>query len=417
MTARNRFYVLALLAGLAACATQPAVRPSPAVAPASVAGVAGTGSAVRSAPTLPTQDYYVFAAAEGNDQIYLIRFGPSGIRSERTSTTGIMPTDVDGPHGVAMSPDGKFYYVTTAHGTPFGYLWKYATANDSLAGRVMLGNFPATAQVTPDGSFIYVVNFNLYGEMVPSSMSIVSTDEMVEVARVTTCTMPHGSRINPQGTKQYSGCMMDDMAVEIDTRDFGISRHFMLTRGKEKGMPGPPAQHRAMAGGPAMAGHDMSGHGMEAPKPGDVSCSPTWVQPSSDGSKIFVACNKSSDVVEIDVATWAMTRRLPAGNGVYNLAVTRDGKYLVGTNKRDKSVSVIDIASGAEAARIPTSRRVASGLTISSDDRYAFITQEGVGSEPGAVDVIDLHALQKVATIDIGQQAGGIDFWKATAPR
>jgi DNA-binding beta-propeller fold protein YncE len=58
-----------------------------------------------------------------------------------------------------------------------------------------------------------------------------------------------------------------------------------------------------------------------------------------------------------------------------------------------------------------------SGLAISSDDRYAFVTQEGVGSEPGAVDVIDLRALQKVATIDIGQQAGGIDFWKSVPPR
>jgi DNA-binding beta-propeller fold protein YncE len=112
-----------------------------------------------------------------------------------------------------------------------------------------------------------------------------------------------------------------------------------------------------------------------------------------------------------------MTRRIPTGNGVYNLAVTRDGRYLVGTNKRDRSVSVIDIASGREAARVPTTRRVASGVTISSDDRYAFVTQEGVGSEPGAVDVIDLRALRKVATVDIGQQAGGIDFWKAAAPR
>jgi DNA-binding beta-propeller fold protein YncE len=78
---------------------------------------------------------------------------------------------------------------------------------------------------------------------------------------------------------------------------------------------------------------------------------------------------------------------------------------------------VIDIATGKEAARIATTRRVPSGVALSSDDRYAFATQEGVGSEPGAVDVIDLRALTKVATIDIGQQAGGIDFWKAVPPR
>ena len=209
-----------------------------------------------------------------------------------------MPADVDGPHGVAVSPDGKYYYVSTAHGTPYGFLWKYALANDSLAGRVMLGNFPATLQITPDGAFAYVVNFNLHGEMVPSSVSIVSTDEMVEIARVTTCTMPHGSRINAQGTKQYSACMMDDMAVEIDTRTFGVSRHFVVGKGKEQGMQGAPAARR---GEPRVARHERARHGAaEAGRRqllADVGAAVGRRQLA-----LFVACNKSSDIVEIDVA-------------------------------------------------------------------------------------------------------------------
>jgi DNA-binding beta-propeller fold protein YncE len=52
---------------------------------------------------------------------------------------------------------------------------------------------------------------------------------------------------------------------------------------------------------------------------------------------------------------------------------------------------------------------------ISPDSRYAFVTQEGVGAEPGAVDVIDLRTLARVASVDVGQQAGGIDFWKSDA--
>jgi DNA-binding beta-propeller fold protein YncE len=394
---------LVLLASVAGCAAQTRA-PSPLTA-AQQGHVAPVVQA-------PTQDYLALVASESVDQIAVVRFGPAGIRIERTNTTGVMPADVDGPHGVAVSPDGKFYYVSTAHGTPYGFLWKYALANDSLAGRVMLGNFPATMQITPDGAFAYVVNFNLHGEMVPSSVSIVGTDEMVEVARVPTCTMPHGSRINAQGTKQYSACMMDDMAVEIDTRSFTVARHFVVGKGKERGVQGAPAGARG-----DHASHDMAGHGMEAPKPGDVSCSPTWVQPSADGSRIYVACNKSSDIVEIDVGRWTLMRRIPAGDGVYNLAVTHDGKLLVATNKRGKSTSVIDLASGTELARIPTTRRVVHGAAVSTDDRYAFISQEGVGSEPGTVDVIDLRALQKVATIDVGQQAGGIDVWKVAPSR
>jgi DNA-binding beta-propeller fold protein YncE len=130
-----------------------------------------------------------------------------------------------------------------------------------------------------------------------------------------------------------------------------------------------------------------------------------------------VACNKSNDLVEIDAARWTMTRRLPAGDGVYNLAVTHDGRLLVATNKRGQSVSVFDAASGRELARLPTTRRLPSGVAVSPDDRYAFVSVEGVGSQPGTVEVIDLRALRTVATVDVGPQAGGIDVWRTEPPR
>ena len=359
---------------------------------------------------LPLATYLLFVASEGNDRIALVSFGPNGARVERERRIGLNPTELLGPHGVAIAPDGKYYYVTTAHGTPFGALWKYTTDRDSLVGKVDLGAFPATLQVSPDGAYVYVVNFNLYGDPVRSSVSVVYGDQMVEVTRIPTCIMPHGSRLNAQGTKHYSVCMMNDALVEIDTRQFTVGRHFKLGKGKEEGVMGAPMTGAQMAGH-EMGGHDMS-HGAEAPKPGDLSCSPTWAQPSADGSKVYVACNKANDIVEIDVASWKMTRRIPAGDGVYNLAATHDGKLLVGTNKRGQSVSVIDIASGKELARIPTTRKVASGVAVSDDDRYAFATIEGIGSQPGTVDIIDLTTMQKVASVDVGQQAGGIDFWK-----
>jgi len=236
---------------------------------------------------------------------------------------------------------------------------------------------------------------------------------MAEVARITTCTMPHGSRLNRDGTKHYSACMMDDALVEIDTRRLAVARHFILKKGAERGVVGALSGIGNRESG---IGGDHAGHGMEPPKPGDVSCSPTWAQPSVDGSRVYVACNKSSDVVEIDVATWTMTRRFPMGPGVYNLAASHDGKLLVGTNKRGQSVSVVDLASGKEIALLPTKRKVASGVVISPDDRYAFVTVEGIGSEPGTVEVIDLRALRTVAVVDVGQQAGGIDFWKTVPP-
>ena len=220
--------------------------------------------------------------------------------------------------------------------------------------------------------------------------------------------------MSADGTKHYSACMMDEELVEIDTRTLKPSRHFFLTKGKEMGMAGSPPLRGASESMPA---HDMGGHGMEPPKPGDVSCSPTWAQPSRDNSRVWVACNKSSEIVEIDTRTWTLVKRFPTAPGVYNLGLTHDGTRLIATNKRDASASVFDATSGKELARIPTTRKVVHGVAVSDDDRYAFISVEGTGSEPGTVDVIDLVALKKVASVDVGQQAGGIDFLRSETPR
>ncbi len=347
--------------------------------------------------------YTILVASEAADAVSHLTFGPGGFTVTRTIPVGLMPNDIDGPHGLAVAPDGRSYFLTFAHGQPNGTIWRMATTDDRPLGHTTLGMFPATAQTTPDGEFVFVVNFNLHGDRVPSSVSVVATDGMLEVARIPTCLMPHGSRITPDGAKHYSACMMDDTLIEIDTRTFKVARHFMLTAGRESGKPGPPPRR------PADLHAAHGGHGAEPPPPGSTACSPTWAQPSPDGTRVFVACNGSSEIVDIDTKTWTVTRRLPAGPGVYNLATTHDGRRLLATNRRGQSVSVIEVETGKELARVPTKRRVVHGVVVSPDDRFAFVSVEGVAAEPGTVEAIDLAALEVVASADVPPQAGGID--------
>ncbi len=369
----------------------------------------------------PGTEYLVFAVSESADQVALLRFDGHTLRVDHTHKTGSMPSRLNGPHGIAVSPDGRYYYVSVAHGTPWGSLWKYTTVGDTLLGTVDLGMFPATVQVTPDGLFAFVVNFNLYGDMVPSSVSVVSTADMLEVARTPTCVMPHGSRINPRGTRQYSVCMMSDLLVELDVATFGVIKRFALSAAADTTVPEtralptmalPTMAHGEMPGTPGTQGTVE----MPPPTAHHVICSPTWAQPGVDGRRVYVACNKSSEILEVDLPSWTINRRFPAGDGVYNLAVTPDGRRLLATNKRGRSLSVFDLATGAEAARIPTTRGVVHGVVASPDGRYAFVTEEGVGGEPGTVEVFDLTTLRSVAAVDVGQQAAGIDFWKVTTP-
>src|SRR5215217_264067 len=111
MTSTLRFRLL-----LAALVTLPAsdVRAQgKAVSPAPT-----TASSVRLEP--PKQDYLLYVVAESADQVALVRFGPGGLKIERSHKVGLMPTEINGPHGISVSPDGKFYYVSVAHGTPYG---------------------------------------------------------------------------------------------------------------------------------------------------------------------------------------------------------------------------------------------------------------------------------------------------------
>jgi DNA-binding beta-propeller fold protein YncE len=361
-------------------------------------GLGAPAQTATSAPEPPKQDYLVYVVCESADKIVLLRFGPKGLQIQNQTRTGLMPMDINGPHGIAVSPDKQYFYVSEGHGRPEGSVWKYRAGSNDVIKYTSLGMFPATTDITPDGNFIYVANANFHGDMVPSSISVVATDQMIEVKRITTCTMPHGSRLNHSGTKHYSACMMDDMLVEIDSSKFAVSRYFMLAPGKEMGMSGAPYP----------ASTDQKMHNMADHKP---VCTPTWAQPSNDGSIIYVACNQTNDIVAVRTDDWTLARRFPAGNGVYNLAMTKDGR-LIATNKRGQSVSIFDPITGKELANIPTRRKVVHGAVVSPDDRYAFISVEGVGTEPGTVEVIDLASLKTVATVDLGTQAAGIDFWK-----
>jgi DNA-binding beta-propeller fold protein YncE len=351
-----------------------------------------------------TANYWIYVLAESADLMHRVRFGPDGATVERTISVGLYPTETEGPHGVSISADGRWLHMTTGHGLPDGGYWKYEIGPDTVVGPfVPLGNFPATIDVTPDGLYAFIVNFNLHGEHEPSSVSVVYTGDNVEVARTTTCVMPHGSRMGNIGIFHYSVCMMDDQLVEIDTRTFEVSRRFSVAKGAEAPIApaGGHAQH--MAGAGAASGRDMV-H--------EPTCSPTWAQPAANGRHIFVACNRSDEILEIDLEAWTLRRSMKTGRAPYNLAVSPDGKSLVVTLKAARSVEFIDLTNGRSLGSAETSTTVVHGVVISPDSKYAFVSVEGVGAEPGKVDIFDIAARTRVASVEVGQQASGIAFWK-----
>jgi len=350
------------------------------------------------------QHYYVYVAAESEDEVALVRFDGTTAEVVKTIAVGTWPTEIEGPHGLAVDPSGDYWYLSIAHGLPFGKVVKYETGTDEKVGEVEVGLFPASMAVSPTTGLLYVVNFNLHGKMEPSSVSVVDPATMTEVARTTTGVMPHGSRLSPDGLKHYSVAMMSGVLYELDALTFEVTRELDMGTGKPviEGMMMAPADS-------AHAGMAMKHDAAQAPKP-------TWVDPHPTKPFVYVANNGSDEVVEVNLEQWAITRRFKTAGAPYNLEVSPDGRYLLASLKKGGATGVFDLERGEEVVRITNSRKVTHGIAITPDNRYAFISVEGIGGEPGSVDVIDIGTMERVATVDVGKQASGIAFWKIERP-
>lgn len=320
--------------------------------------------------------YYVYVAAESDDEVSVVRYGPAGAEVVKTVTVGSYPAEIEGPHGLNVDPDGRHWYVSIAHGFPFGSVHKYETGTDAWVGDVTLGLFPATLDVSAATGLLFAVNFNLHGPLEASSISVVEVDTMSEVARVDTGVRPHGGRLGRDGSAFYSVNMMDFELVELDAFTFEITRRLPLGEG----------------------------------------VMPTWVtRPTADG-KVYVTGNNVARIFEIDLESWRIERTFETGAGPYNIDLSPDGTRMVATYKNGDAVGFWDLESGEEVARTPTSRTIPHGVVVTPDGELAFVTLEGVGADPGTVEIYLLATGERVGAVDVGKQAGGIAFWKQEGP-
>jgi YVTN family beta-propeller protein len=336
------------------------------------------------APMIAQQGpYQVAVVSESGDMATWLTPAGNRLVPARVVPIGVMPSDIDGPHNIVVSPDGKSYYITVAHGTPFGSLWRLNTGNDSIVGKAQVELFPTTISLTPDGQLAFVANSDFHGDHPRINLvSVIHTPTMTKITDVEACDMPHGVKVNHAGTLAYVSCMHSDEILELEVATLRLTR-------------------RAQTG----EGHSMTAGGGE--------CAPTYVSVSVDDKRLFVACNTGNTLQVWDASTFKRLKEVPVGKGAYNVEPSPDGKLVLVTNKKDQSVSVIDAGSLTETARIPTSKRIVHGIAYSPDSRLAYVSCESIGIDSGAVDVIDLSARARVASVAIAGQPTGITVLSA----
>lgn len=360
---------------------------------------AAPGAAGQAAPT-----YLVGVVSESGDIVSWFRPTPGGgLALDREVPVGMMLADIDGPHHLAVTPDRQSYLVTVAHGVPAGTLWRLDARTDTLIGRAPLEHFPTTIAVTPDGEFAFVANSDFHGERPRiNPVSVVHVPTMTKMLDLPACDMPHGVKVNPAGTRVYVSCMHSDEILEVHAASFEILRRQRV--GSGHGATAAADAHAGHGGGPAPVGTILAAPAALAGR----TCAPTYVSLAPDGRHLYVACNSGNTLQIWEPESFNFVAEVRVGPGAYNAEPTPDGRLVLVTNKKDQSVSLVDPRAAREVARIRTTKPVVHGIAFAPDGRTAYISSESVGSDPGAIDVIDLAGRRVTGTVPVRAQPTGI---------
>jgi DNA-binding beta-propeller fold protein YncE len=269
-----------------------------------------------------------------------------------TAVVGDNPVELEGPHHLAASPDGKYIYYNLSNyvpGTGSGPHGSHGTGNvpGSLVkldartmenvGEAIVDKSPGDVILSTDGKLAYVTHYDLLKytaaistpggteEMAYSTLAIVDTVSMARKSLIPLCVTAHGEGLSADGKTLYATCAQTDQVAVVDVSD-----------------PAHPKVTARVPVGPAAAKFGAP----PAYSPYALTVSPT------DGTA-WVCNNSSGDVRVFDPATMQMdpSKTVFVGGVAMFGIFTKDGKTFFVPHQGDDAITAIDTATLATTAR------------------------------------------------------------------
>jgi len=106
---------------------------------------------------------------------------------------------------------------------------------------------------------------------------------------------------------------------------------------------------------------------------------------------LWVTLGDSDQLVEVDPTTFAELRRIKVDRGVHGLAISNDGSRIYVASDKTGNFQVVDARTGKISAQIPIGSDP-NQMTLSKDGRFAFVPMRGEAK----VAVVQLDPLRLV---------------------
>ena len=307
----------------------------------------------------PVSGPRVYVTSGFTDEVLILDSAAGGILERRA--VDLRPGERDEPHGIAVAPDGRHWYVVLAHGEPT--LWKFEAEGDRLVGRVDLPLRGAgRVEVSADGARAVVADYWLGGLGAPSDIAVVALETLEVVQRVEVCPAPHHAAWSPSGDRIAVTCTLSDEIVLLDATTLDVRARFSVV---------PP-------------GAD----GLRS-RPGNPLAQPMNLAWAPDGSRLYVSLMRAGMVAAFDpegAPLWSVR----TGTSPAQIAITPAGDRLVVANRGDDSLAFVDTNAVTVRVMVLSDAAHPHGVALSDDGTVAYVTYEGATTSGGGVLAVDL---------------------------
>jgi YVTN family beta-propeller protein len=279
------------------------------------------------------------------------------IDTSTLEVTGTIKLGAGKPNRVVFHPDGKTAWVVYDKTHDLGIV---DAAARKLVKRVKIGGNPYNLNFSPDGRYLYVLDWS----------SDTSNDEVIvydlkteKIAwRVEVSTWPAHSVFSRDGRFFYvSGETAGDLTV-IDTTTRGIVSR--LVHG----------------GGDAMG-----------------------LALTADGKALYAGAGENKAVLKIETATNKQVASIAVPGVVHETTLTLDGRHLFVTLRKANKVVVIATADDT-VVKVLDSKGYPDLVTMEPTGRHALVTNR----HDNAVSVIDVATLKEIRRIKVGTYPHGM---------
>jgi DNA-binding beta-propeller fold protein YncE len=359
------------------------------------------------APTVPGFVHQARFAITDNLSDELSYVSPSAPLHLGDVPVGDVPVELEGPHHLAASSDGKFIYYNLSNyvpgtgsgphgshgtGTVPGSLIKLDARTQEKVAEVLVDRSPGDVILSQDARWAFVTHYDLLRmqsalanpsappEAAYSDLAIVDTSTMTRISMIPICVTAHGEALRSDETQLYVTCAQSDELVVVDVSDKAQPK--VITRVSVGPTPGQP-------GSPSYGPYALS----VSPKDGTV-----WV---SD--------NNSADVRVFDPRLMQMDGRSVYVNGVAMFAAfNASGDKLYVPHQGDDKVTEIDTTSlQTRVLPLPPESCVnAHALVMAPDFATAVVVCEGMHTKlpatPGTVVLLDMASFSIRGAVTVG---------------